>query len=201
MTKKYLVAIGICLSIILLYIATIKYPGGSFIDKNSIGFDWTKNFFSNLFSVKAINGATNSGRYFAYVGIVIHSLANVLFFVHMSKKVPLPKVAFIIKSLGVLNMFFSVMIATPYHDIMVVLSSASFLAGLFYITFFIFKTKLHWLKLLCLLSFGTFYYTLFLYGAGNWGLLAIMQKVTFAVSNILILSLEYFTKAEDFAKV
>ena len=54
--KKYSVLICVVISVILMVIATSVYPGGSFLDKNSTGFDWSKNFFSNLFAEKAING-------------------------------------------------------------------------------------------------------------------------------------------------
>lgn len=43
-------------------IATLVYPGGSLLDKNSKGFDWSKNFISNLFATKAINGLENPAR-------------------------------------------------------------------------------------------------------------------------------------------
>jgi hypothetical protein len=37
-----------------------------------------------------------------------------------------------------------------------------------------------------------------LYGAGDWGLLAVMQKVTFLCFMLLVLTIEYFTRSEDF---
>ena len=54
------------------------------------------------------------------------------------------------------------------------------------------------IKISCIICLLTFYYTLYLYGTGNWGLLAIMQKVSFIGSILLVLGLEYFTKQEDF---
>ena len=54
MIKKYSVLIGVVLSLILMIIAASIYPGGSMFDKNSVGFDWTKNFISNLFETKAL---------------------------------------------------------------------------------------------------------------------------------------------------
>ena len=56
MIRKYSVLICLVISVILMVIATLLYPGGSLLDKNSTGFDWSKNFFSNLFAAKAING-------------------------------------------------------------------------------------------------------------------------------------------------
>jgi len=51
--------------VIFIVIASLVYPGGSLLDKNSIGFGWSKNFLSNLFAAKAINGAENAGRIWA----------------------------------------------------------------------------------------------------------------------------------------
>ena len=62
MIKKYFVIIGIIISLIFIIIAILSYPGGTYQDKNSIGFDWTRNYFSNLFETKAINGSQKIGR-------------------------------------------------------------------------------------------------------------------------------------------
>jgi len=45
-SENYLVLLGIIISVFLLLIATMVYPGGSLSDKNSIGFDWSKNFIA-----------------------------------------------------------------------------------------------------------------------------------------------------------
>jgi len=67
MIKKYSVLICLVISVILMVIAALLYPGGSLFDNNSIGFDWSKNFLSNLFSTKAINGSENPGRIWALI--------------------------------------------------------------------------------------------------------------------------------------
>ncbi len=198
MIKKYSVLICLVISVILMAIATLVYPGGSLLDQNSTGFNWSENFFSNLFEAKAINGIENTSRFWALIGIVFHSLGYGIFFINMSRKMSDRLTATILKLIGVANLLFTFLIATPLHDIMVTISSTLFLIGLFYITFFILKTKLHLLKVACIICLLTFYYTLFLYGTGNWGFLAIMQKVSFISSMLLVLALEYFTKQEDF---
>lgn len=201
MIKKYSVLICLVISVILIVIATIVYPGGSLLDKNSVGFDWSKNFFSNLFAAKAINGSENTSMIWALLGIAFHSLAYGIFFINMSKKISDRHTVMVLKLIGAINILFTFLIATPLHDIMVIISSTLFLIGLFYITVFILRTKLHVLKFACIIGLLTFYYTLFLYGLGNWGLLAIMQKVAFISSMLLVLVLEYFTRAEDFKKM
>ena len=196
--KKYSVLIFMVISVILIVIATLVYPGGSLADKNSIGFEWSKNFISNLFAAKAINGLENSSRIWAIIGMAFHSVGYGIFFINTSKKIVARPATTILKLIGASLILFNFLIVTPLHDIMVTTTSTLFLMGLFYITVFILKTKLHLFKFACIICFLNFYYTLFLYGSGNWGLLAIMQKVTFICSMLLVLGIEYFTKPEDF---
>jgi hypothetical protein len=184
--------------VLFLVIATLLYPGGSILDKDSVGFDWSKNFFSNLFLAKALNGTINPSRIWALIGMVFNSIGYGLFFIHTSRKIPHKHTEFVLKSVGIANMLFTVLIATPLHDIMVTVSSTLTMLGLFYITVFILKTKLHLLKFFCIVSLLIFYFTLYLYGAGDWGLLAVMQKVTFLCFMLLVLTIEYFTRSEDF---
>ncbi|HCW07738.1 MAG TPA: hypothetical protein DGG95_10290, partial [Cytophagales bacterium] len=113
-------------------------------------------------------------------------------------KIPHKHAKLVLKSVGFVNMLFTFPIATPLHDLMVTISSSLTMLGLFYITVFVLKTKLHGLKLFCIVSLLIFYFTLYLFGAGDWGLLAVMQKVTFFCFMLLVLTIEYFTTSEDF---
>lgn len=198
MIQKYSVLLCIIISVILIITAAFLYPGGSILDNHSAGFDWTKNFISNLFAERAINGAPNTGRVLAITGMAFHSIGDGLFFLHMSKKFSKKHVETVLKIVGYCNMISSFLIVTRLHDMMVTVSATLSLLGLFYITVFILKTKLHLLKLFCIVSLLIFYFTLYLYGSGNWGLLAIMQKVSFISSMLLVLLLEYSTKKENF---
>lgn len=198
--RKYSVLICVVISVFFLVTATLLYPGGSILDKNSVGFSWSKNFFSNLFLAKALNGTVNPSRIWALTGMVFNSIGYGLFFIHTSRKIPQKHTELVLKSIGVVNMLFTFLIATPWHDIMVTISSTLTMIGLFYITVFILRTKLHWLKLFCIGSLLIFYFTLYLYGAGDWRLLAVIQKVTFLCFMLLTLTIEYFTKSEDFQR-
>ena len=198
MIRKYSVLICIIISVILIVKATLLYPGGSLFDKHSLGFDWSKNFISNLFGANALNGAENPSRIWAVIGMVFHSVSYGIFFINMSKKIIVKPATTILKLIGGANMLFTFLIVTPLHDSMVTVSSTLFLLGLFYITVFSLKTKLHLLKVSCIACLILFYSTLYLFGCGDWGLLAIMQKVVFISSIFLVVGIEYFTKAEDF---
>ena len=88
MIKKYSVLICLVTSVILIVIATLAYPGGSLLDKNSIGFYWSKNYLSNLFATKAINVSENPGCIWALIVMAFHSVVYVFFFINMSKNIP-----------------------------------------------------------------------------------------------------------------
>ncbi|TAG58765.1 MAG: hypothetical protein EAZ27_01340 [Cytophagales bacterium] len=198
--KKYSVLICLVMSAILLIIAASKYPGGSLLDKKSMGFGWTKNFISNLFATKAINGLENTGRIWAILGMAFQSVGYGLFFINMSKKFSLKVWASVIKYIGFANIFFIFLIATPYHDLGTI-SIVLTLFGLFIITFFIFKTKHIFLKFFCVICLLTYYSFFFFYGFSFLELAFIMQKVYSISSMLLVLGLEYFTKFEDFMQV
>src|SRR5215831_2475954 len=97
MIKKHSVLVGVASSLILMIIAISIYPGGSMFDKNSVGFDWTKNFISNLFAAKALNGVENPSRIWAYLAIILLTFSYAIFFINMSKKIPEKNVANILK--------------------------------------------------------------------------------------------------------
>lgn len=198
MIRKHAVLICLLITSALLIVAVSLYPGGSLHNKHAAGFTWSENFFSNLFGKQALNGAPNPAQPWAITGMAFHAVAYGLFFLRMSKKMPVRQAVIVLKTVGFVNIVFSFLIATPLHDIMVTLSSTLFLLGLFYITVFLFTTKLHWLKLGCVLCLCMFYFSLYLYGSGNWGLLAIMQKVSFMSAMLLVLALEYGTNPADF---
>jgi len=200
MIKKYLVFICMVISVILIVIAALSYPGGSLLDNNSVGFGWSKNFISNLFSEKALNGSENHGRIWAIIGMAFQSVGYGVFFINMSKKISLKVWGNILKYIGFANIFLIFLIATPYHDLGTI-SIILTLVGLFIITSFILKSKLHLLKLCCILCLLTYYCFFFLYGFSYLELAFIMQKVYSISSILLVLMLEYFTKHEDFAHI
>lgn len=200
MIKKYAVLICLVTSVILIVIATLTYPGGSLLDKNSTGFGWSKNFLSNLFETKAINGLENPGRIWALIGMAFHAIGYGVFFINMSKKISSRQWTNILKFIGAANLIFIFLIATPLHDVGVI-SIILTLFGLFTITVFILKSNLHLLKFCCIICLLSFYCFFALFGFGCLGWAVIMQKVYVISSILLVLGLEYFTKYEDFIQI
>ncbi|RYG18250.1 MAG: hypothetical protein EOO07_09380 [Chitinophagaceae bacterium] len=178
-------------------IATLLYPGGSMPDPNSIGFKWQKNFLSNLFSKKAINGSENPGRIWAILGMAFYSVGYGIFFINMSKKISSGVWSNILKYIGAANIIFIFLIATPLHDIGVI-SIVLTLIGLFTITVFILKSKLHLIKFCCVICIMTYYCFFYFFGFGYLVLAVIMQKVYIISTMLLVLGLEYGTKYADF---
>ena len=201
MVKKYSVLIGITISIILIMVAISVYPGGTMFDEYTTGFDWAKNFMSNLFGARALNGAENTSRFWAYAGMLLLPCSYAIFFINMSKKIADKNAAVILKYGGLANIFFTFLTITSLHDIMLIISTSLFWTCLIVITVMIMKTKLHLFKFFCIISLLVFYYTVYLWGISDWSLLPIMQKVNFLSSTLLILGLEYFTKQDDFAHI
>lgn len=197
MVKRYAVLICLITALLLLVIASQNYPGGSILDKNSVGFDWTKNYLSNLFSPKAVNGADNPGWIWATVGMAFNSIGFGLFFINMAKKLAYYKWSVVLKVIGIANFFFIFLIATPLHDLGV-FSIVLTLLGLFTITIFMLRTKLHLLKVACILCVLMYYAFFIFFGLGFTELAVIMQKVYFISTILLVVGLEYFTRKEDF---
>ncbi len=201
MIKKYSVLFGLIISLSFLTIAISFYPGGTYQDKNSIGFDWSKNYICNLFETKALNGTRNSSIIWAYIGMFFYSISCAIFFVNMSKKIPDKTSSNIIKYAGILTMPLTFLIATPLHDIMLTISNFLFWTCITWITAFILRTHHHFLKFYCVICLIIFYYAVYIHASSNWDLLPIISKVNSISTVLLILGLEYFTKREDFVHI
>jgi hypothetical protein len=197
--RKNLVLFGIIVAISLLVIAAIYYPGGSQKDPNSIGYDWKNNYLSNLFSAKAVNGQDNLSKPWASVGMLFLCASFGLFFIQFSGKIDSKSSARIIKYCGVGSMIFGFLAVTPLHDLMIPIVSTLSLISCFYITIFILKSKLHFLKFLSIACLLIFYVCIYMYFTRSYlEFLPIVQKISFLIDIIWVLSLEYFTSKEDF---
>lgn len=198
--KKYAVLIGVLLSILLLFIATMQYPGGSQFDACSIGFSWRHNYLCNLLNPVAVNGVQdNPARPWAIAGVLVLNLSVAMFFIHFSKKIPQKSASNIIKFAGAGAMAFGLFMATPFHDLGVTVSGTLLMLSLFYIAVFVFRSKLHFFKILSVLSLLSLYVCTYVYFTQH-GLayLPVLQKLNLGLSIALVLGLEYFAKSVDF---
>lgn len=201
MIRKYAVLGGVIISSLLMVTAISVYPGGSIFDHSSVGFSLTSNFISNLFEPTALNGAENTSRIWACSGMILLPVSYAIFFIHMSKKIPDRNAGYILTYAGLANILFTFLIVTPLHDLMLNISITLFWTDIFIITVFIFKTKLHLFKFLCVTCLLIFYYSIYSWATNDWAILPLLQKMNFINSTLLILGLEYFTKQVDFAHI
>ena len=197
--KKHLFFLGISVSIGILIVASFYYPGGSQHDANGIGYSWQHNYLCNLFNEKAMNGRKNDARPIAIVGLLTLCASLALFFYRFSLKIQDKTASKVIKYAGISAMIFSVLVATPYHDLMTTVSSILGLVALFYILVFIVKSKLTLFKILTLLTMVLLYANNYIYYTQQGlSILPIMQKITLFISLVLMLCLDYFTTKDDF---
>jgi hypothetical protein len=199
MLKKYLILIGVIISISLLLVAALYYPGGSQHDKNSIGYDWKNNYLSNLFGANAVNGAPNASRPWAIAGMLFLCAGFALFFFEFSKKIPSKVSAKIIRYFGVGAMLFAFLAVTPFHDIAITIASTLALISMFYIIIFVFTSKLHLFKILSVVCLVALYSCNYVYFTRtDLEILPVLQKAALLLTITWMLCLQYFTTITDF---
>ena len=203
MIKKYSILIGITIGVLLLIISTIYYPGGTYENINSEGYDWANNYISNLLRPLAVNGEKNTSRPFAIFGVLCLTASFGLFFVNFSNKIKIRSASLVIKYLGILATIFGFVTVIPsMHDIMVTLSSILTLLIFFYITVMVIKSKLTVIKIVSIVFLLTFYFGAYMYFARfQLEYMPIMQKIIFVMKITWVLSLEYLTRKEDFEHI
>ncbi len=203
MIKKYSILIGITIGVLLLIISTIYYPGGTYENINSEGYDWANNYISNLLRPLAVNGEKNTSRPFAFLGVFFLTASFGLFFVKFSNKIKIRSASLVIKYLGILATIFGFVTVIPsMHDIMVTLSSILTLLIFFYITVMVIKSKLTVMKIMSIVFLLTFYFGAYMYFSRfQLEYMPIMQKIIFVMKIIWVLSLEYLTRKKDFEHI
>ena len=202
MLRKFSTLLGVITSVTLLLISTLFYPGGSKYDPNSTGFDWKENYLSNLFGEKAVNGLDNPSRLWAIGGMFFLCASFAVVFIRFSRKITASSAAKIIKYLGISSMVFAFLVVTPLHDIMITISVTCVLVCMFYITVFLFKSKLFPMKILSVVCLLVSYTSIYMYYTRSYlEFLPIMQKIELLIAITWTLCLEYFTTIADFQLV
>jgi hypothetical protein len=203
MVIKHSVLIGLTIGILLLIISTVYYPGGTYENVNSEGYDWVNNYISNLLRPLAVNGEENTARPFAIFGVLFLTASFGLFFVNFSNKIKIRSASLVIKYLGIITTILGFITVVPeMHDIMVTLSSILTLLIFFYITVMVIKSKLTLMKIMSIVFLLTFYFGAYMYFSRfQLEYMPIMQKVIFLMKITWVLSLEYLTRKEDFEHI
>ena len=181
---------GSILFIMLYFIATQFYPGGSQVDKFSKGFSWMNNYWCNLLNENAINGQHNAARPIALTASIVLALTLSLFWYYFPIYTHFKKTGrLIIQYSGILSMVLAFFLFTSFHDGIVNVSGFFGLIALCGTFIGLYK-----MKALPLLYFG--FFNLFLIVLNNYvyhidGLiiyLPLIQKISF-LSFLLWISL------------
>ena len=184
--KKLLVLtpiFGTLIFIVLYVAATLLYPGGSQVDKNSVGFSWINNYWCNLLNEIAINGQPNPAKPVAMTGMFVLCLTLSFFWFLFPRHLNLGrKLKLAIQISGILAMTIAFFLFTNInHDL--VINLAAIFGVIATIGTFIGLYKTKWFGLF---AFG--FLNIILVGLNNYvyytkGLiiyLPIVQKITFA---------------------
>ena len=117
---KLIPLFGSILFILLYFLATLYYPGGSQFDKNTKGFSWTQNYWCNLLNENAINGQSNPARPIALTAMVVLCLTLTVFWFLFPIQVAFKKSARIaIQMSGFTAMAIGLFLFTSLHDIII----------------------------------------------------------------------------------
>lgn len=175
--------VGIILFAILYIIATLYYPGGSQIDKNSIGFSWQDNYWCNLLNDRAINGTINTAQPIALAAMGILCFSLIIFWNQFPKYTTLSNIwKSTIKIFGTGSMIIAFFLYTKYdHDLITNFASLLGLVAVFITFFALFRSR--WLLLFYFGLFNTLLVLLnnfFYYNKELIYLLPVIQKVSFA---------------------
>ncbi|MFS8083052.1 MAG: hypothetical protein ACMG51_06340 [Ginsengibacter sp.] len=117
---------GTIIFLILYFIATLYYPGGSQLDKNSKGFSWINNYWCNLLNENAMNGQHNSAKPIAMSAMFILCVTLSLFWILFPQQVRTGKInKRIIQFSGTLSMLVAFFLFTNInHDLITDVASA-----------------------------------------------------------------------------
>ena len=193
---------GSVLFVLLYFVATVLYPGGSQIDKSSIGFSWTNNYWCNLLNEKAINGQPNSARAIAMTGMFVICLTLSFFWLVSSTYMSIRRsLKLIIQISGALAMTTALLLFTGFnHDTIINLASSFGVAATSGTLIGLYKSKwfgLFYFGLLNILLVGL---NIYVYHTNGFIIyLPVIQKISFAIFLIWICSISlslYFLKRE-----
>lgn len=117
--------LGTIIFVMVYIIATFFYPGGSQVDKNSIGFSWINNYWCNLLNENAINGQHNPAKPIAMAGMLVLCLTLTFFWFLFPRYINIGKFAKrTIQISGTLSMTIAFLLFTDInHDLITNLAS------------------------------------------------------------------------------
>lgn len=124
-TWLLLPVVGTILFLLLFFIATRYYPGGSQADSNAVGFSWLHNYWCNLLNEQALNGQYNPTKPIAITGMVVLYITLAFFWLIFPRYINIDKkIKTLIQASGTLSMAIAILLFTSInHDLVTNLAS------------------------------------------------------------------------------
>jgi len=172
---------GNILFVILYVITAFLYPGGSNVNKSSIGYDWSENYWCNLLNDTAINGQINTAKPIAVFAMIILCISLSFFWILFPLVTQLKKYTrFLIQIAGIISMITAFLLLTNVDHDIAINTSSSF--GFIALTATIVALRrLNWNRLFLFGLFNIILIALnnYLYHSGHMNYLPIVQKFSF----------------------
>lgn len=180
----YIPIIGIGFYFILFMYSASKYPGGSRIHPEFIGFDWIHNYWCDLMAKESYNGHKNLARPAAVAAWIIVCLSILFIFLKaVNSYYPFGKWHTIFKTTSIITVIIGILSCTDYHDLAVAvcfpfgaITAIGLTAGLLKSNMTAYKYTV-WICLIFLSASFFLYFT-------NTGLqyLGVLQKITLIIT-------------------
>lgn len=190
--------IGICLFVILYFIAAALYPGGSEVNRLAKGFSWKHNYWCDLLETQAENGEQNTARPMAIIATAVLSISIAAFWYFVPRlfsfKTFLKK---IIQYAGIMSMGMLVFLQADFHDTVINTSGVLGIVAITLALVGLYKNHSYSLFLLGLFCLFLFFLNNYIYYSKNGiGYLAIIQKISFFLFLLwfFILAIQLFLK-------
>jgi len=158
---------GVAVGLALFAVASSLYPGGTGLSPESVGYSWSRNFISALFAPQALNGLPNPGRPFAVAALAFWFVSLAFSFKWISNQASHTALRKIIEIAGIGAAVYAFFVATPMHDLMVIIGLIFSLTALLTTVLFLYTARVWKLFAWGLLSLGLSVLSASLYFAGS----------------------------------
>lgn len=184
-------SICIFLFAVFYYYSSTLYPGGSQADLTSSGFDWVHNYWSDLMNETGRNEQPNPAEPFAITAMVMMCIGLMIFFIQFAARFSNHRVwKYLIQISGTLAMICAILTFTPYHALMIALSSFFGLFVLVGIIREVYNSHMTLMKIGGVISIVLLLINNYIYFSRNFvDILPLLQKITFAFVLIWIIGL------------
>ena len=147
--------------------ASSLYPGGTGLYPDTTGYSWSRNFISALFAPEALNGMQNIGRPFAVAALAFWCASLAFSFKWISNQASNRIRRSVIEISGIGAAVYAFFVATPMHNLMVIVGLAFSMTAFLTIVHFLYSVKTWKLFAWGMLSLGLSVLSASLYFAGS----------------------------------